>query len=1044
MTDKVIAAPGGSMDLAPGSRSRTTGKSRRTARAAIAASTAALAMVAVAATANPAEAVVGGPTGSATGLAGTATAAPQRVGGTAHIPAGAVRTGAPAGSTPVQLTVGLTPRDPDALKAFATDVATKGNPQYHHYLAKGQFASVFGPTQDTIAKVTAALKAQGLKPGKVSADGLSIPVDTTLAGAAHAFGTGFADYRLPDGTTGYVNTAAPQVSGAVAADVSGVIGLDTLNRREADHTALRTAAVGGAGKRSAATGLSKAKSAVLATGPQLCSAATTTLNQRGLYDGNGYYSAGNLAASYNMQHTSTSGAGVTIGVFEMENYSASDLAAYQACYGTNVQVSTVKVDGGPKLAPNPANNVGVESLLDLEDLTSLAPGSSVIDYEGPDLGPNLTDSQWIDTYQAMVTDDRAQVLSISYGGCEYYTDISVINAENYDSMEAAAQGQTIFAASGDDGATSCYQAGGANQNTLSVSDPASQPFVTGVGGTNLTGTPAGYRSTWNSNGGGSGGGVSNVWTLGSGNFQQGFTGAGYTAAACKATSGHTCRQVPDVAALADPSDGYPVYIGGTWGTIGGTSGASPTWAAMTAIVDAQPTCLANGPLGYLNYALYGLASKSYASDFSDITSGGNQVHTSSGYNAGTGYDLTTGLGEPNAANLATALCALDPAPATGPGTYHPVTPTRLLDTRTVSGATVVPANGVTGVQIEGNTKVAGMPKTGVTAVVLNVTVTNTTGSGVLTVWGDNTTRPKTSNLNWTKGQTISNLVTVAVPGDGAVDFYASSPASVIADIQGYFTDDTSGDTFTSVSPARLLDTRGAVGIPTTTPITNKTISLAVLGKNGTTSAAGIPADAKAVALNLTVTQTSGPGYLEAFPEGVSAPGVSNVNWTSTGTTMAGLAMVPVGADGNISLMVAGTAHVVADVFGYYTADATGAEFNGLTPTRILDTRSAIGIPTTTPVSSGGTVVLQVTGGRSGVPAGAKTAVINLTVTGTTGSGVLIAWADGSAKPTTSNLNWVKGQTIPNQIVVPIGPDGAVDLYVTSTTHVVADVFGYYM
>ncbi|QMU74617.1 S8/S53 family peptidase [Streptacidiphilus sp. PB12-B1b] len=1035
MTDKVIAAPGGSMDPAPGSRDHAARKRRHTTRLAIAASTAALAMVSVAATAD---AVTVAPV-SASPLAGGVSASPQRVGTAARVPAGAVKTGAPAGSTAVQLAVGLTPRDPGALQAFATAVSTKGSAQYHRYLAKGQFASVFGPTQDTIAKVTAALKAQGLKPGKVSADGLTIPVDTTLAAASRAFGTGFADYRLKDGTTGFVNTAAPQISGSVAADISGVGGLDTLNRRETDHTKLITPATAASVHVKGST-RSRATAPAATTGPQLCGTAAQTLsNDYGFSDGNGYYSAEDLAASYNMAHSSTSGAGTTIGVFELENYSASDLAAYQACYGTHVPVSVVKVDGGPKQAPNPSANVGVESLLDLEDVTSLAPGASVIDYEGPDLGPNLTDAQWLATYQAMVTDDRAQVLSISYGGCEYYTDGSVINAENYDSQEAAAQGQTIFVASGDAGANACEPAGGTDQNVLSVSDPASQPFVTGVGGTLLSGDPATSRSAWNSNNGGTGGGTSNVWSLTGAGFQNGFTGAGFNSAACKAASGSVCRQVPDVSALADPDSGYPVYIGGGWGTIGGTSGASPTWAALTAIADAQPTCQANGPLGYLNYALYGLASKSYGSYYTDITAGNNNVYSHGGYNAGTGYDLTTGLGEPNAATLTAALCAADPAPATGPGTYHPVTPTRLLDTRTISGGSVVPASGMTGVQIEGNSKIAGIPSTGVTAVVLNVTVTNTTGAGNLTAWGDNTTRPKTSNLNWTaKGQTISNLVTVAVPGDGAIDFYTNSATSVIADIQGYFTKATTGDTFTGVSPSRLLDTRNATGIATKTPITNQTVSLAVRGHGN------VPADATAAVLNLTATQTTGGGgYIEAFPEGVSAPGVSNVNWAANGTTQAGLAIVPIGADGNVSLMVHGSAHVIADVFGYYTADATGTSFTGVTPNRILDTRSAVGVSTTAPITGGSTIVLQVTG-KGGVPSGAKTAVLNVTVTSTAGSGNLIAWADGSTKPTTSNLNWIKGETVPNQVVVPIGADGKVDLYVNSTTHVIADVFGYYM
>jgi len=136
--------------------------------------------------------------------------------------------------------------------------------------------------------------------------------------------------------------------------------------------------------------------------------------------------------------------------------------------------------------------------------------------------------------------------------------------------------------------------------------------------------------------------------------------------------------------------------------------------------------------------------------------------------------------------------------------------------------------------------------------------------------------------------------------------------------------------------------------------------------------------------------------------------------------------------------------VVADVFGYFTADTTGAEFTNVTPTRLLDTRSAVGIGTRTPIPAGHTVVLQVTG-KAGIPAGVKAVVLNVTVTDTVGNGYLTAWADGAAMPTTSNLDWLGAKaTVPNQVIVPVSASGAVDLYVGGTSQVIADVFGYYL
>ncbi len=378
------------------------------------------------------------------------------------------------------------------------------------------------------------------------------------------------------------------------------------------------------------------------------------------------------------------------------------------------------------------------------------------------------------------------------------------------------------------------------------------------------------------------------------------------------------------------------------------------------------------------------------------------------------------------------------APPLGPdtGTFHTVTPTRLLDTR--SSGKLVPTGGTTGVQIQGNTEVPGMPSTGVNAVVLNLTATQTTGNGFLTAYADGAKRPTTSNLNWTGAkQTVSNLVTVPVAADGRVDFYTSSSAAVIADIQGYYTNDTNGLTYLTLTPDRILDTRSAVGIGSRTPITNGTINLDITGGN-TVPDYGAPA----VVLNLTVTDTKGAGYLEAYPEGTSAPVVSNINWTASDSTIAGLVIVPVSASGQVSIMVHGTSQVVADVLGYYSPGVGGARFTSVAPSRLLDTRSAIGVGTKSLIPAGHTIALQVTG-QGDVPAGVTAVVLNITVTQTGGDGNLTAWADGNPMPGVSNLNWAKGATVPNQVIAPIGADGMVDLHVTSTTAVIADVFGYF-
>ncbi|WP_329565474.1 TolB family protein [Kitasatospora sp. NBC_01266] len=375
-----------------------------------------------------------------------------------------------------------------------------------------------------------------------------------------------------------------------------------------------------------------------------------------------------------------------------------------------------------------------------------------------------------------------------------------------------------------------------------------------------------------------------------------------------------------------------------------------------------------------------------------------------------------------------------PKPAGVASTFHPIPPARLLDTRDGTGTVAkgaVPAGGILPLQISG---AGGVPASGVTSVVLNVTVTDTTGPGHLTAWGDTTAMPSTSNLNWNQaGQTISNLVTLPVPSDGELDIFTNSTTDVVADVQGYYTADTSGATFTSQAPTRILDTRTPLGVPSKGPVDYSTISLKVDGQNG------VPANASAVVLNLTTAFTANDaGYLEAYPEGTAPPTVSNVNWSSSGALISGLAVVPVGADGNVSIKVHGTTDVVADVFGYFTADSAGAKFSSTVPGRILDTRLS-----GSALTAGQPLALQVTG-VDGVPSGIKSVVLNLTVTDNNSAGFLEAWADGTTRPAAaSNVNWVSGQTIPNLVIVPVGADGKVDLYTNSTTNVIADVFGYF-
>ncbi len=589
--------------------------------------------------------------GSLVGAAGPAGAeartgpASARIGAAPFVPGGAEVLGALSDATPLRLDVVLRPRDPAALAAFATAVSTPGSPSYRHYLAPGQFAATFGPTPAAVGAVERALRAIGLAPAGANADPLAIAVQTTAGAASHAFATPLVRLRLPSGRVGFANTLPPRLPASVAPFVEAVIGLDSLHPEA--PLAIRA---------SRAPRRPLLAPHVATGGPQPCSAASAT----GQLEGG--YTADQLASAYGMSALYAAGdlgAGVTVALYELEPNLPSDIAAYQSCYGTSAAVSYVAIDGGAGTGAGAG-----EAALDIEDVIGLAPRASIQVYDGP----NSATGQY-DTYAAIVNADAARVISTSWGICEAYADPAELQAENTLFQQAAAQGQTVVAAAGDSGSEDCDQQYQPNPS-LAVDDPASQPFVTGVGGTTLsTLGPPPVEQAWNdaaSGNGAGGGGVSAVWPMPS--YQSGapaslnVVNANSSGTPCGAASGY-CREVPDVSAAADPSTGYVVRYAGSWGVIGGTSAAAPLWAAIAALADASSSC-AGASVGFMNPTLYQVAGGSgYALAFDDVTTGNNDYTGTNGglFPAGSGYDMATGLGTPVASasggGLVAGLCA---------------------------------------------------------------------------------------------------------------------------------------------------------------------------------------------------------------------------------------------------------------------------------------------------------------------------------------------------------------------------------------------------
>jgi YVTN family beta-propeller protein len=371
--------------------------------------------------------------------------------------------------------------------------------------------------------------------------------------------------------------------------------------------------------------------------------------------------------------------------------------------------------------------------------------------------------------------------------------------------------------------------------------------------------------------------------------------------------------------------------------------------------------------------------------------------------------------------------------------YDPVSPVRLLDTRNGTGGYTAPVGpgGTISLQVTG---VDGVPSSGVTAVVLNVTATDTTASSYVTVYPDGQTRPVASNLNFTPGETIANLVTVPVGSDGEVDFYNNAGSTdLVADLEGYYSASSTGSLYVPTGPSRVLDTRDGTGVSQAPVGPAGTISLQVDGVDG------IPASGvTAVVLNVTATDTTAASYVTVWPDGTIQPIASNLNFTA-GQTIPNLVVVPVGTDGKVDFYNhTGSTDLVADLAGYYTSSGTGSWFVPVSPSRLLDTRNGTGAPQA-PVGPGGTISLPVEG-TDGVPASGVTAVVlNVTATNPTASSYVTVYPDGTTQPTASNLNFSPGETIPNLVMVPVGADGEIDFYNhIGSVNLVADLEGYFI
>jgi serine protease inhibitor ecotin len=380
-----------------------------------------------------------------------------------------------------------------------------------------------------------------------------------------------------------------------------------------------------------------------------------------------------------------------------------------------------------------------------------------------------------------------------------------------------------------------------------------------------------------------------------------------------------------------------------------------------------------------------------------------------------------------------------------PATYHPLSPTRILDTRNgigLSGAFSSHVARTFGVAGQGGVPI------NATAVTGNLTVTQQTSLGYLYIGPNAMNNPTSSTLNFPLGDDRADGVTVALGDEGTLSVTYVAPTSgstthVVFDVTGYFAPELTGAKYVPLAPARILDSRDGTGG------LSGPFSSHVARTFGITGHGGVPAGATAVTGNLTVTGQSSLGYLYMGPNAMNNPTSSTLNFPLN-DDRANAVTVALDGSGQLSITYVAapgaSAQVIFDVTGYFTPDSTGATYVALTPARVLDSRDGYWIGLSG--ASGSHVARTFTvSGHGGVPSNAIAVTGNLTVTGQTALGYLYVGPNAMDDPTSSTLNFPLGDDRANAVTVALGAGGTLSVtYVAvpgATAQVIFDVTGYF-
>jgi len=521
----------------------------------------------------------------------------------------AAMTGAVSPQQSLNLAIHLPVRNQAELTQLLHDLYDPKSPSFHKYLNVSEFTKRFAVTAADYNAVVAWAKSNGLTVTAKTPNRRLLAVQGSVGTVNRAFHVKINYYRRPGGArTFYSPDREPTVAGLSVP----LLQITGLNNYVLPQSMLRHRAVVSATAPVSATGSGPA-------GEYLPS------DMRAAYYGNG----------------PLTGAGQTIGIFSFDGYLLSDVQLYYSKTGmsSNVPIENVLVDGfsGACTAVSSPTSSACddgEQVLDIVNAIGMAPGiKQILFYEG---------SSNTEILNQMATDNVAKVLSSSWGW-------NPADAASDDPIfqEFAAQGQSFVSASGDDG----------EFNSSTYSFPGVDPYITQVGGTDLTTT-----------GGGGAWSAETAWPQSGGGYVSGTPIPSWQQLPGVLNSSNlgssTLRNAPDVAAEANFDN--PTVVNGSFVTgYGGTSFATPRWAGFLALVNQQSVANGKGTVGFINPALYNLGiSASYSGAFHDITSGSNPPSTGdgSGFNAVPGYDLVTGWGSPAGVGLINQLAGTSASP----------------------------------------------------------------------------------------------------------------------------------------------------------------------------------------------------------------------------------------------------------------------------------------------------------------------------------------------------------------------------------------------